>query len=578
MKRTLIALALLLMGVSFGLGADQDPQQGTTELVRQVDELFAEWDVPGSPGGAVVLTHAGEVILRRSYGLASIEHGVPITPTTRFELASVSKPFTAFGVLLLEQAGRLSLDDDIRQHFPEFPDYGSPITIADLLHHTSGISDWVRVLPYAGRPIRTGFEVDDLLRLVAHQRVLEFEPGSRWSYSNTNYALLAEMVARVTGRPFGEWMWESVFQPLGMHHTSFPVDGARVLPNRANSYYKRSGGEFVRSLVEAFEIPGSAHAFSTIDDMAKWVDNLRTGRVGGLEIVEKMREKPTLTTGEQSFYGAGLGMGEYRGIRTAGHSGQTGAFKTELLYCPDVEVGVVVVGNASWMQAADLARRVLNLYLKDQLEPLPEPAARAAGRPAETPFIDLDPAEYERFLGGYRLEADPSVLVAFTREGEWFVGAMVGEGMDLFRPVAPSEFENRNRDCRLTFLAEEGEEGTADRVLITLRGQEMWATRVQLPADTRWADEFAGFYYSDELEAAYEIVRGPDGFTVRLPGARIRPLRPVDADVLVGGLGILTFLRDKSGHVVGFDFGEPEDLGERLIRFVKLAPAGGAGR
>ncbi|NIO29713.1 MAG: serine hydrolase [Candidatus Latescibacteria bacterium] len=569
MKFTLVVLFLLLAGAQGSFGADLQSREEVTELTDAVDKLFREWDVPGSPGGAVILTDGGEIILKRCYGLADIEHGIPITPETCFELASVSKPFTAFGVLLLEQAGKLTLNDDIRKYLPELKDYGSPITIADLLHHTSGLSDWVRVRPYAGQYGRSGFGIEELLNLVARQRVLEFEPGSKWSYSNTNYALLAEIIARVTGRSFGEWMQDNVFEPLAMHDTSFPANGKRILPNRANAYHRSSAGEPVRSLVEAFEIPGSAHAFSTIDDMAKWIDNLRTGRVVGLDIVEKMRKKTTLTTGEQSFYGAGLGIGSYRGIRTAGHSGQTGAFKTELVYCPDIEVGIAVVGNAGWLQADDISRRILDLYLGDELEQLPEAAAVGAEEPDEASSYDMDPAEYERFLGGYRLDADPSVLFAVAREGKWLVGAIVGKGLDFFRPLAESEFENRHQNCRLTFFGGEDKERATERVLVILRGKEMWATRVQLPDDPRWLDECVGFYYSDEIEAAYEIVRESDGLAVHLPNSKSRPIHPIEADLLAGGIGILTFLRSDKGDVVGFDFGEPEDLGARLIRFAR---------
>jgi CubicO group peptidase (beta-lactamase class C family) len=573
MKFTLISLAILLAGAHCSLGADLRSRQDVTTLTNAVDELFAEWNEPGSPGGAVVVTDGGEVVLERFYGLADIEHGIPFAPDTRFELASVSKPFTAFGVLLLEQAGKLSTSDDIRDYLPELPDYGLPITIADLLHHTSGLSDWVRVRPYAGQYRLSGFGIDELLKLVAHQRVLEFEPGSKWSYSNTNYALLAEIVARVTGRPFRDWMQDNVFEPLAMHDSSFPADGRRVIPNRANAYNRDANGEFVRSLVEGFEIPGPAHLFSAVDDMAKWIDNLRTGRVGGLDVVEKMRAKPTLTTGEQSFYGAGLGMGSYRGVRTVGHSGQTGGFKTELVYCPDIEVGVFVAGNAGWMQADEISRRVLDVYLGDTLEPEPETAAAETDQPAGASSYNMEPTEYARFIGGYRLDDNPSVLLGVAREGEWLVGVIVGEGLDYFRPVAASEFENRNHNCRLTFVGGEDKEQTAGRVRVVLRGQEMWATRVQLPEDSRWLDDCVGLYYSDEIEAPYEIVRNPGCLAVHITNSDDRPIYPIDRDVLAGGLGILTLLRDDAGDIVGFDFGEPEDLGARLIRFTRCQPS-----
>jgi hypothetical protein len=362
-------------------------------------------------------------------------------------------------------------------------------------------------------------------------------------------------------------MEENVFRPLKMRDTSVPSDWRQVLSHRANSYYLRSNREFVRGPTEGFEIPGPAHVFSTIEDMVKWMDNMRTGKVGGRELIARMQERTTLRNGEQSFYGAGLGMGEYRGVRTAGHSGQTGAFKTELVYCPDIEVGVVVLGNVGSLRADEVSRRVLDLYLGDRLAPLPAVAkGTAEGTPA--PFLDLDPAA-ERLLGGYRLEADPSVLLALSLEEGWLVGAIVGEGLDFFRPIGPSEYENRHRNCRLAFSGAEGQEGAATRVRVTLRGKEMWATRVPLSRDARWIDECVGFYYSDELGVAYEVVRAAGGLAVRVSGSEARPLYPADTDILAGGIGILTFQRGGSGQVTGFDFGEPEDLGGRLIRFTR---------
>jgi hypothetical protein len=411
--------------------------------------------------------------------------------------------------------------------------------------------------------------MDGLIRLVAKQRLLEFAPGAKWAYSNTNYALLAETVARVTGEPFGEWMRKNVFEPLEMHDSSFPAKGTAVLPGRANAYHRGGGGSFNRSLVEDFEIPGPAHAFSTIDDMARWLENLRTGKVGGSRLIAKMQEVATLATGEQTSYGSGLGVGEYRGLRTMGHSGQTGAFKTELIYCPEVEVGAVVLSNAGWMQADETARRVLDVYLADRLKPLPVAAADTSGDAGAASSFHLDPAEYERFLGGYRLDTDPSVLVAVAREGDWLVGALVGEGLDLFRPVGPSEFENRHHNCRLAFIVDENAGGTVRSVRITLRGEEMRATRVDLPAEAAWVDECVGVYYSDELDAAWEIVPAPAGLALRFAGADTRPLQPADTDILAGGVGILTLLRDRDGHLIGLDFGEPEDLRARQIRFTK---------
>ncbi len=573
---TAIACAVLAglctIGTSADLayGAPSAPSARIPGQVQQlgqgIDSLFARWNTAESPGAAVVVTDKDKTVIVRCYGLASVEHQIPITPSTRFELASVSKPFTAFAVLLLEKAGRLSLDDDIQLHLPELPDYGSPITVRDLLHHTSGLSDWVRVRGYAGLRRGDQISLDDLLGMVKRQRQLEFEPGTKWSYSNTNYALLAEIVARVTGRPFAEWTRENVFAPLGMHDTSFPPEGASVIPNRASAYYIRDEGP-VRSHVEDFEIPGPAHAFSTIADMAKWIGNMRTGRIGGTEIAQGMRTKGVLKNGEEIFYGAGLGMGEYRGVRTAGHSGQTGAFKTELIYCPDIEVGVVVLANVRSISAADKAREVLDLYLGDRLDPIPDQAEGDSEEREEVHFSGLDPSAFDPFLGGYRLDEAPSVLVAVAREGNSLVGVVVGEGMDFFKPIGEAEFENSIQSCRLTFYG--ADKGRAERVCIWLRGDEKWASRIEGPPTPALVDGCVGLYYSAELGTVYEIARDDDDFAVRNPRFGSRPLQPADTDVLVGGIGVLTFQRDEGGHVLGFDFSEPEDLGQRQIQFVR---------
>jgi len=226
---------------------------------------------------------------------------------------------------------------------------------------------------------RTGFGTDDLVGLASRQRVLEFAPGTKWDDSNTNYVLLAEIVARVSGKPSASGRGECLRAARDARHV-FPGDRRGCPSERANAYHRGDDGALRRSLVESFEVSGCAHAFSTIEDMAKWIENLRTGKVGGLSIIEKMQERPALATGEQPFYGAGLGIGEYRGVRTVGHSGQTGAFKTELIYCPDLEVGVVVLAKRGGCARTRRAAASLDFYLARKLEPLPD-ATRGRDRP-----------------------------------------------------------------------------------------------------------------------------------------------------------------------------------------------------
>jgi CubicO group peptidase (beta-lactamase class C family) len=500
--------------------------------------------------------------------MADLEHGVPIAPATRFELASVSKNFTAFGVLLLVQEGRLGLEDDIRRYLPELPDNGVTITIRHLLNQTSGLSEYLRLFPYMGDPDIDRITMQELLAMLEHQHAPDFPPGSRWAYSNTNYAMLAEIVTRVTERPFAEWMAERVFLPLGMLETSFTLDGTEILPERANAYSRKNGAPR-RSIAEWPDVPGADHAFSTIRDMAKWIDNFRTAGLGGPNLLREMQRRAILASGEETFYGAGLGMGDYRGLHTVGHSGQTGAFKSEMIYCPEIEVGVVVLANDSTVRPGLLARKILDLYLGDRLEPQPAPtqAGGATRRDAPRPFVEVEPSALDRFVGGYRLETDSSVLVAVAREGDLLAGILAGEGMDYFQPTARGEFENRLRNTQLTFV--DGPNGQPARLRIVLKGNEMWAARVPLESDPTRAEEYVGVYYSDEWGTVYEIVREGGEFLIRHRRMGDRPLQQVEEDRLAGGMGLLTFFRDDGGRVAGFAFEEPEDLPGRKVEFRK---------
>src|SRR4051794_10174074 len=202
----------------------------------EIDRLFKAWHHPDTPGAAVVVIKDGNVFYQNGYGCADLAHGIPITSETVFDVASVSKQFTGLAVAMLIAERRLSLDDDIRAHLPKLPDFGKPITIRHLLHHTSGLRDWSPTLALAGAGWSDPFTIDDILRMLSRQRELEFDPGATSLYSNTGYNLLAEIVAKITGQSFRSWTDENIFKPLGMRHTHFCDDPTEIIWNQAACY------------------------------------------------------------------------------------------------------------------------------------------------------------------------------------------------------------------------------------------------------------------------------------------------------------------------------------------------------
>ena len=373
-------------------------------LKAKVDQLFAEWNRPDSPGAAVAVTRDGEVIYKQGYGMANLEYDIPITTSTIFDIASVSKQFAAFAIVTLSHQGKLSIDDDIRTHLSDVPNFGSTITIRHLLHHTSGLRDWVQSLSIAGDLMDDVISFKHILKMARHQKALNFEPGAAYLYSNTGYNLLAEIVETVTGDSFREWTDTHIFKPLGMTHSHFHDDYEMILKNRAYSYQAVENGGFKHAVNNTTAL-GSSSLYSTVEDLAKWILNLETANIGGQTVIEQMHQRGMLNNGEQINYAFGLNIGEYRGLKTVGHSGSWRGFRSHLIRFPDQKFGVVILCNLDTFNPLGLAEKVADIYLADVLAPVEasEPD-KAAGPTEETKPESLTSEQLAEFEGDYYTE------------------------------------------------------------------------------------------------------------------------------------------------------------------------------
>ncbi len=340
------SLAILLAALSLGAapGAAAPGSADTPSLEAQVDALFAKWNSLDTPGAAVAVIKDGIVVYRKGFGCAQLEYGVPITPSTVFHVASVSKQFTAMAITMLEAAGKLSADDNIRKYLPEMADFGVPITIRHLLNHTSGLRDQWDLL------ILSGWRMDDvitqaqILDRLRRQKELNFAPGSRYLYSNSGFTLLAEIVSRVSGKPFTDWTRETIFQPLGMTSTHFHLDHTEIVRDRAYSYDGDPEHGF-HALPLNYANVGATSLFTTVEDMANWLRNFEDKRVGGPAVLDKMETKGVLNDGTEIGYARGLEIGVYKGLKTIGHSGGDAGFRSQVIYFPGERFGVAVFSN-----------------------------------------------------------------------------------------------------------------------------------------------------------------------------------------------------------------------------------------
>jgi CubicO group peptidase (beta-lactamase class C family) len=366
-----LALALFALAalahLTWGRAQPVSPQ----ETGHLVDRIFQAVTRPGAPGCAIGIEKDAHVLLTRGYGTADLEHDVPITPATVFEAGSVSKQFTAASVLLLVQQGKLSLTDDVRKYIPELPDYGTPITINDLLGHTSGLRDWGTVEAMAGWPRATRiYTQDDVLDIAVAQRKLNYAPGTFYQYINTDYNLLAIIVGRVSGRSLADFSREHLFTPLGMTHTQWRDDFRRVVKNRAIAY--EPGDHGFRQLMPFEDTYGHGALLTTVGDLLRWNQALSNGTLGPY-VTRELQRRTRLNDGQPIVYARGLFIGTYRGQHAVFHDGATAGYRTWLGRFPSSHLSMALLCNSSGIATPPLAHSVADIFLP---EPRPQPVVR----------------------------------------------------------------------------------------------------------------------------------------------------------------------------------------------------------
>lgn len=328
----------------------------------EIDALFERWDSPGSAGAMVLIMKGDDAAYARGFGLANIEEGIAIDETTRFNVASVSKQFTAACIALLSLEGKVDLDEDIRHYLPYLPEYPDVITVRHLIHHTSGIPDVFGLM--AKRKIRFRFPYGnaDATPIIAKDAELGFKTGEQYQYSNSNYILLAEIAQKVSGVTLDEYAQEHIFRPLGMRNTRIDDNLNDWAGKRAESYRASRKGTF-RHAERIDYIVGDGNVVTTADDLAKWLRNFRTGEVGGKELIKLMKTRGVLSNGETIDYAFGVDLSEEQGRPCIHHSGAWLGFRANTAYFPDDDVSVIILGNHSLISDFN---RVAEIYFDNQ--------------------------------------------------------------------------------------------------------------------------------------------------------------------------------------------------------------------
>lgn len=544
-----------------------DQATASRRLHDQTDKVFAKWDSTLTPGCALSVMKDGQIIYKRGYGMADLDHDVTINSETVFHVASISKQFTATAILLLAQEGKLSLDDDVHKYIKELPDFGMPITIRELIHHTSGLRDQWSLLGMAGwRYSLDLITDDDVMELMSRQKDLNFKPGEKHVYCNTGYTLLAQIVKRVSGESFREFTTKRIFEPLGMKNTHFRDDHAEIVKHIAYGYEEGKGENVFRLSVTNFDTVGATSLLTTVEDLARWDENFYHPTVGGPALVEQQLLRGTLNSGKVLDYASGLVHGKYRGLETVDHAGADAGYRADLLRFPQQHFSVACLCNQAETNPSDLARKVADIYLADQFkEP---PPARAETLPKSVAVSDERLAQYEGLY--WKSDEERSMLIV-RKDGKLFLSESEEDRLEL-APVADNLFQLVRFPVSFTFDQVSG--GAPWRLSVQGQGQEtpdVFERVTKFQPTPEQLTGYAGSYVSAEIDPVYRIVVESGSLVLQRLKSKPQKLRPTILDYFEGPDGSLHFQRDASGNITGFVL----DSGRiKNFRFTKTSGAG----
>ena len=334
----------------------------TLRLERTVDRILAPWRRADGPGVTIGVVRDDALVLHRSAGLANIELGVPIGPATTFRIASVSKQFTCAAILVLSAEGRLDIEDDVRRHIPAFPDLGHRVTLAHLMHNTSGIRDMLEIMRLGGVDLGQPCSPKDLLDAVCRQRALNFPPNTRYLYSNSNFMLLGRIIEQTSGEPLAQFLERRIFAPLGMTMTRHTPTTEELVPGLATGYLPEPNGW--RRARHGFPLHGEGGLVSSVEDLALWHAQFGVPSRHGSALAEALATMTPFANGTPNTYARGLRIKTWRGVRTIGHDGLWPGFKTSFVRLPDQRAAVICISNDGASDPHDLAFQVVDALLE----------------------------------------------------------------------------------------------------------------------------------------------------------------------------------------------------------------------
>ena len=520
--------------------------QLSKEQSQNIDSLFMGWNKPNHPGGSIAVMQNGKVVFSKGYGLSSLEYLSPNSTETIFNIGSISKQFTAMGIVLLEEQGKLSFDDDVKKHIPEFPDFGNTITIRHLLHHTSGLRDIHGLLALAGWRGSDEINNDDVNRILLKQNKLNFTPEDKLMYSNTGYIIMVTIIESITGQKFKSWMKQNIFEELGLINTYVEDQFDRVVVNNATSYHMED--EFTRN-IDYWNYIGSGNLHSTTSDMLKWSNNFSNPKEGWQSAFEKLQITGVFNDGKKSYYGFGLRIEKHMGKKIIQHGGSIGGFRAVLRCYPDDELNIVLLTNFRGSDIIYRADKIAEFILTREENKVKPEEENSPEDPYQ--FIKLSKKKLSKFEGTY-WEINEKYGRKIYVKNDTLMYSRSGGSENALIPISKNTFKMLGVDVKLivkfevkpskmTVLVEE----EPPYIFELIDGVEK--------ADKKELSGYIGRYYSPEMETNYSLtVEKGEAYVHFMKFGKIK-LKRIYKDKFEGSWPVnnLEIKRNKRSKVIG---------------------------
>ncbi|WP_109098855.1 serine hydrolase [Aquimarina sp. AU58] len=514
---------------------------------QKIDSLFTSWNFPNHPGGSIMVVKNNKTIFSKAYGLASIEYNVTNSTNTLFNIGSISKQFTAMGIVLLEEQNKLSFEDDVRKHLPELPDFGETITIRHLLHHTSGLRDLHGLLGLAGWR-RNDLETnEDLYRIIKNQKELNFKPGEEFLYCNTGYILLAQIIERKSKSSFNDWMKKNIFDPLGMKNTYVEDQYDRVVANNTTSYYSQK--EFKRA-IESWGYFGSGNMHSTTKNINLWLHNFINPREKWVTAFNKLLSTTPLNNGYKTNYGFGVRIENHLEKKMIQHGGAVGGFRAVARVYPEEQLQIVILSNFSKSNIGSkidkIAKIIFESNEKTQLKSITKKPQ------ISNQFIRLSNKKLKQFEGIYWSDIEKIGRKVYVKNDTLRYSSSETSEWPLVA-IGKNTFEMLLRQYENPIVKFDG--GTHQMIITFSNGSpgifEFLQSNQQ--QNTNDLTALVGDYYSSELKTTYSILlKESDIYCEHIRHGKIK-IKQLYNNIFSGGwpIGIIEIERDKEGKVNG---------------------------